>query len=182
MSLCYVEYLKYCNMKWSWLGYANEADSASWWKSSVLELFLWVVKEKLVNATTLTNIHNENQLEHIPTEEKQNKKKKKSVPFSGCFLHLQESEFSECQYSHSSHHLQSYTFSTAPLSLLWNGKGIFSLQMAEKALALKGRNRWFYIYAHWAIKNIRHSWESSVCPDYFSDFIICLKYSRTKVL
>lgn len=79
MSLCYVEYLKYCNMKWSWLGYANEADSASWWKSSVLELFLWVVKEKLVNATTLTNIHNENQLEHIPTEEKQNKKKKKKV-------------------------------------------------------------------------------------------------------
>lgn len=118
----------------------------------------------------------------FPLKKNKTRKKKKSVPFSGCFLHLQESEFSECQYSHSSHHLQSYTFSTAPLSLLWNGKGIFSLQMAEKALALKGRNRWFYIYAHWAIKNIRHSWESSVCPDYFSDFIICLKYSRTKVL
>lgn len=40
-----------------------------WWKSSILVLFLWVVKEKLVHATTSANTHNEKHWKRIFTTE-----------------------------------------------------------------------------------------------------------------
>lgn len=40
-----------------------------WWKSSILALFLWVVKEKLVHATTSANTHNEKHQKRIFTAE-----------------------------------------------------------------------------------------------------------------
>lgn len=76
-----------------------------WWKSSILELFLWVVKEKLVSATTSVNSHNEKQ-KCIFTEEN-------NYPIWWLLFLSTRHLSSAGWYSYSSCHLLSYTFSKA---------------------------------------------------------------------